>query len=245
MLGWMPRLLVDFYFPTFGSTEAPMRKASSKHVDKYMASVWDRLRTVLREVQTQSKAEACQQKWYYDQKIGAVNMKPGDLVLVKADAFQEKGKIKERWEEDTCQVVHQIATDIPSYEVTDQCRRLHILHWNQLLLFASEVDVPLCIGIFHAWDRCTSPTPCKPNSKGSEDMMIPHESSGSAVTQCPASQTSLGWINGTLQLLLWTSIRVSTEDGWRPQVMWCGCRHQKEHMHLAKGMTLLSVDASR
>ena len=29
-----PRLLVDFYFPTIGSTKAPIRKASVKHVDE-------------------------------------------------------------------------------------------------------------------------------------------------------------------------------------------------------------------
>ena len=52
----------------------------------YIASVRDRLRSTLWEVQAQSTAEAHQQKWYYDQKIGAVNLKPGNLVLVKADA---------------------------------------------------------------------------------------------------------------------------------------------------------------
>ena len=59
-------------------------------------------------------AEACQQKQYYERKIGAVNLKSVNLVLVKADAFQGKRKIKDRWEEDTWEVVHQIATDIPS-----------------------------------------------------------------------------------------------------------------------------------
>ena len=68
----------------------------------------------LQEAQTQSTIEACQQKWYYDRKIGAVNLKPGDLVLVKADAFKGKRKIKDRWEEDTWKVVHQITTNIPS-----------------------------------------------------------------------------------------------------------------------------------
>ena len=119
-------------------------------------------------------AEACQQKRYYDRKIGAVNLKPGDLVLVKADAFKGKRKIKDRWEEDTWEVVHQIMTDIPSYEVMDQCRRSCILHQNQLLI-ASEVGVPLCIGICHVWDRCTSPTPCKPTSTGGETEMMPQE----------------------------------------------------------------------
>ena len=107
-----------------------MREASAKHVDEYIASVWDRLRTALWEVQAQSMAEACQQKWYYDRKIGAVNLKPGDLVLVKADAFKGKRKIKDRWEEETWEVVHQIATDIPSYKVMNQHGKSCILHQN-------------------------------------------------------------------------------------------------------------------
>ena len=153
MFRWRPRLLVDFYFPTIGSTEAPTREASTKCVDKYIASVQDRLRTTLWEVQTQLTVEVHWQKQYYDQKIGAVNLKPGDLVLVKADAFRGKRKIKDGWEEDTWEVVHQIATDIPSYKVTDQCGRSHILHQNQLLLLALEVGVPLCIGVCHALER--------------------------------------------------------------------------------------------
>ena len=101
MFRWRPRLPVDFYFPTIGSSEAPMREAFAKHVDKYVASIWERLRTTLQEAQAQSTEEACQQKWYYNRKIGTVNLKPGDLVLVKADAFKGKRKIKDRWEEDT------------------------------------------------------------------------------------------------------------------------------------------------
>ena len=50
----------------------------------------------------------------------AIGLKPGDLVLVKADAFQGKRKIKDRWEDKPHEVVHQIVTDIPSYEVKDQ-----------------------------------------------------------------------------------------------------------------------------
>ena len=59
MFGQQPKLPVDFVFPTIGSNEAPMREAYVKHVDKYIASVWDRLRTALWEVQAQSMAKAC------------------------------------------------------------------------------------------------------------------------------------------------------------------------------------------
>ena len=71
----------------------------------YVASVRDRLRSALQEVQAQSTAEACRQKWYYDRKIGTVNLKPGNLVLVNVDAWKGKRKIKDRWEEETWKVV--------------------------------------------------------------------------------------------------------------------------------------------
>ena len=92
MFGCRPRLLVDFVFPTIASNEACMREASVKHVDVYIVYIWHRLRTTLREAQAQSMVEACRQKWYYDRKIGTVNLKPGNLVLVKADAGREKGR---------------------------------------------------------------------------------------------------------------------------------------------------------
>ena len=100
-----------------------MREASTKHVDMYIASIQDRLRTTLWEVQAQSTVEACRQKWYYDRKIGAVNLKPGDLVLVKADAWKGKRKIKDRREEETWEVVCQIMAAVPSYKVTNQHRK--------------------------------------------------------------------------------------------------------------------------
>ena len=128
MFGQRPRLPVNFYFPTFRNAEAPTREASAKCVDEYVATVHDWLRAILQEAQVQSTAEAQWQKWYYDWKKGAVELKPGDLVLVKADAFKGKRKIRDRWEDGACEVVHQITTDIPSYKVMDQCRQSCILH---------------------------------------------------------------------------------------------------------------------
>ena len=84
MFGCRPRLPVNFYFPTFRSAEVPRRGTSTKCVDKYVATVWDQLRATLQEAQIQLMAEAQLQKQYYDQKISAMDLKPGDLVLVKA-----------------------------------------------------------------------------------------------------------------------------------------------------------------
>ena len=108
-------------------------------------------------------------------------MKPGDLVLVKVDAFKGKRKIKDMCKEETWEVVHQIATDIPSYKVINQCGRSQVLHQNQLLI-VSEIDIPLSMGCHHTGDRHTSPTPCKPTSARGERKRMPQEKSGKAVT---------------------------------------------------------------
>ena len=99
MFGHRPRLPVNFYFPTLRSTEGPRGGTSTKHVlMRYVATVRDCLRATLQEAQAQSTAEAQRQKWYYNWKKGAIGLKPGDLILVKANAFQGKRKIKDRWE---------------------------------------------------------------------------------------------------------------------------------------------------
>ena len=152
-------------------------------MDTYVASVRDHLRSTLREAQAQSTTEACQQKQYYDRKVGAVNLKPGDLVLVKADAWKGKRKIKDRWDEETWEVSRQVATGMPSYEVMNQCGQSRVLHQNWLLLITSEVGIPLCMGNHHTWDRCTSPTPHKTTSLGGDEEMMPQEQNGKVVTQ--------------------------------------------------------------
>ena len=142
-----------------------------------------------------------------------MNLKPGNLVLVKADAWKGKRKIKDRWDEETWEVSWQIMADVPSYKVTNQHGQSRVLHQNRLLLIASEVGVPLCMGNRHTRDRCTSPTPCKTTSSGGDEKMMPQEQDGKAVTRQPTMKASLGWKNGKLQLGSWTSTGASTEDG--------------------------------
>ena len=86
------------------------------------------MRSTLQEVQAQLTAEACRQKRYYNRKIGTVNLKPGNLVLVKADAWKGKRKIKDRWDEETWEVSQQITADVPSYKVTNHHRQSQVLH---------------------------------------------------------------------------------------------------------------------
>ena len=164
-----------------------------------------------------------------------MNLKPGDLVLVKVDAWKGKRKIKDRWDEETWEVSQQIVADVPSYKVMNQHGWSRVLPWNWLLLIASEVGIPLCMGNHHTQDRCTSPTPCKTTSLGGDEKRMPQEKDGKAVTQRPISKASLGQKNRNLWLGSWTSMEASPEDGWRPQVKWFGCRPPEEHIHEAEG----------
>ena len=148
----------------------------------YIASVRDQLRSTLWEAQAQSTTEASQHKQYYERKIGTVNLKPDDLVLVKADAWKGKRKIKDRWDEETWEVSQQIAADVSSYKVMNQHGWSRVLHQNQLLLIASEVSVPLSMGNCHTWNRCASPTPHKTTSSGGDEERTPQEKHGKAVT---------------------------------------------------------------
>ena len=141
-----------------------------------------------------------------------MNLKSGDLVLVKADAWKGKRKIKDRWDEETWEASQQIATAVPSYEVMKQHGQSRVLHRNQLLLVASEVGVPLCMGNRHTWYRCTSPTPHKTTSLGGDEVMMPQEQNGKVDTRRPTRRASQGWKNGKLRLGSWTSTEASTMD---------------------------------
>ena len=57
VLGHRPRLPVNFYFSTLRSTERPERGTSTKHVNEYIATVRNHLKTTLQEAQAQSTAE--------------------------------------------------------------------------------------------------------------------------------------------------------------------------------------------
>ena len=62
---------------------------------------------------------------------------PGDVVLVKADTFQGKRKIKDWWSDVEYIVVHQVVGDMPAYEVCDEGRNLKVVHQNSLFLVAT------------------------------------------------------------------------------------------------------------
>ena len=89
MFGRQPRLPVDLLFPTI------RRDENSRTTDEYVTSLYDKLKSALVSVRDTALLEAQRQKRLYDRKAGAVELHPGDKVLVKLDAFRgQRRKLK-------------------------------------------------------------------------------------------------------------------------------------------------------
>ena len=58
-------------------------------------------------------------------------------MLKKADAFQGKRKVKDRWSEVEYEVIHQVANGVPLYEIKDPSGNLQVTHCNRLFLLAT------------------------------------------------------------------------------------------------------------
>ena len=66
---------------------------------------------------------------------------------MKQDMFQGKHKIKDQWSDTEYMVVHQVAEDVPAYEVQDEGGNVKTVHHNWLFLVATpRGDVTLLGG---------------------------------------------------------------------------------------------------
>ena len=111
MFGRCPHLPVDFYFPTRDA------HVHSHHVPAYIEEVRRCFKEAYAEAHLQTNGKADRQKQYYDRMTSTVQLMPGDVVLMKLDEFQCKRKVKDRWSKAEYVVMHQVADDMPTYEV--------------------------------------------------------------------------------------------------------------------------------
>ena len=142
MFGRRLCLPVDYYFLTMSAYEC------SRHVPAYVAEVWRRFKEAYTEAHLQTNCEAEKQKCYYDRAKSTAQLVPGDVVLMKNDAYQGKWKVKDWWSETEYVVVRQVADGIPAYEVKDEAGNVKTIHHNRLFLVAAlkEAVTPLGAG---------------------------------------------------------------------------------------------------
>ena len=119
-----PHLPVDYYFLMVSAFEC------SHHNPAYMMEVRRRFKEAYAEAHLQTNCEAKKQKWYYDRTTSTMQLVPGDVVLMKNDAYQRKRKVKDWWSKTEYVVVCQVADGIPAYEVKDEAGNVKTVHHN-------------------------------------------------------------------------------------------------------------------
>ena len=98
--------------------------------------------------------EAQRRKWLYDCKVGAVELRPGDHVLVCLDAFRgQRRKLKNWWGDDLHMVVTRMADRIPAYIVkNNHTGKKKVVHQARLLLQLTDYSEPMRCNLINISD---------------------------------------------------------------------------------------------
>ena len=139
MFGQRPRLPVDLLFQTVNKREW------TRTIDEYVKALYEWLTECLQLAQESACKEAKRQKWLYDRKVGAMELRPGDHVLVRLDAFRgQRRKLKNPWGDDIHTVINRKVDGIPVYEVkNERTGKKKVLHRARLLLWLTDYGEPV------------------------------------------------------------------------------------------------------
>ena len=115
MMGRRPRLPVDLLFPTTRTLPG------TKGVNKYIKALHGRLREAIKLARVSADQEAARHKRLYDRRAGVVELRHGDKVLVRLDAYRGvRRKLKNRWGSILHTVVGWIVDDVPAYVIENE-----------------------------------------------------------------------------------------------------------------------------
>ena len=139
MFGHRPWFLIDLLFPT------RWMQMLTRTIDEYIASLYNHLWESLAIAQDGAIKEAQRQKQLYDRKVGAIELRPGDHVLVHLDAFRgQRRNLKNWWGDDLHTVVAPVVYGIPAYIVKNNCTgKKKVVHWARLLLWLADYGEPV------------------------------------------------------------------------------------------------------
>ena len=219
MFGRHPHLPVDYYFLTVSAFER------SHRMPAYVTEVRRCFKEAYAEAHLQTNCEAEKQKHCYDRATSTAQLVPGNVVLMKNDAYQGKQKVKDRWSETEYVVVHQVADGIPAYEVKNEVGNVKTIHHNQLFLVATPIEAitPLGAGASISEENVVQST-CVEHTLLGVQNNLPEGSVDGADALSPASRVPLGWVGGVLQPLpsSWDHIRgrdnpTDDDPRWEPK----------------------------
>ena len=121
-----------------------------------------------------------------------VQLVPGNMVLMKNDAYQGKQKVKTEYV-----VVHQVTDGILAYEVKDEVGNIKTVHCNWLFLVATPMEAvtPLGASMSISAENITRSTFAGLTPLGL-DSNSPEGSVDGIDTLSPTSMPPLRWVGG-------------------------------------------------
>ena len=137
-VGRRPRIPIDLLlFPT-------ARRAEVKGLDNYVTALYEHLKEALSKAKLTANKEAWRYKRVYDRRAGAVELRPGDKVLVRLDAYRgQRRKLKNRWGSELHTVVCRVTDGVPAYVIVrdnNQKKREKVIQRARLLLWFADND---------------------------------------------------------------------------------------------------------
>ena len=199
LFGRRPRIPVDYLFPTLHDSPHQTKMDQDAAMQKRLKEAF----AVARHLTSEEVAKQCR---YYDRKVGAVALQPGDVVMVRIDGFVGKRKVKDRWEDGGFIIESQLE-DWPVYKVkclTSDDRwkpKYQILHRNHLLLVTNEdaSDIP-----GQAQAKVTPTVSNATPEAFSAGISSLEKLQPSLVTRQGGDLTSWVWLNGEFPTKPWT-----------------------------------------
>ena len=202
LFGRKSRMPVDCLFPTVRDSPHQAKMEVS------VATMQKRLKEAFAVARHLTSQEAARQRRYYDRKAGAVSLQPGDIVMVRADGFVGKRKVKDWWEDGGFIVESQLE-DWPVYKVrcptsdAKQKPKYRILHRNCLLLVTNEDD-PVVPGQLAQAKVNPVVSNATPEATGEDEG--PSGPLPSLLTRQEGDMTSRVWLNGEFRTKPWTQL---------------------------------------
>ena len=139
MFGRRPRLPIDLLFPTRREHNL------TRTIDEYVETLYRHLQKSVKIAQNCALKEALRQKRLYDRKVRAIELRSGDHVLVKLDAFRGQWrKLKNQWGSDLHTMQTRVVDGVPTYVVKNiRTRKTKVLHCSRLLLWLTDFGEPM------------------------------------------------------------------------------------------------------
>ena len=133
--GRRPRLELDMQFPQNPGTPKPKVK--------FVQDLEKGIRWAHDLAAETAQKEMDRQKRYYDKRVRAIVLRPGDLVLLRQETPRTRFKLRMKWEEEPYEVLSRTGPNIPVYRIRNtKTDKVKTVHRNKLftLLTAEEPE---------------------------------------------------------------------------------------------------------